>query len=223
MIRRAVILGICAISACSEPLPSATNAAAPAPTLPVVDIRDIVGIELGAPLTVPECKKTSELGFPSYASTGVTYPCFRDYTELVTHPTVRTKPDLPRGPEHNTTFQVELGPSAVPPGVSDTASILMIDGVPRQVALSTSGVSVQQDILALLTAKYGKPSSLDIDHLQNAMGAQYESIKASWQLATMRVIFSGMVSRADGGVILVTTPQSDKWSDERRAPTAKSF
>ena len=186
-----------------------------------VDVRDIAGIELGKDLVVPECKKEKAYGMILYAMDGVEYPCFEESGGA--GGTLETAKDLPRGPDHNGVQSIELGTAAVPSGVEPTASVLMIDGTPEKVTLKTEGTAVQERLYGLLTSKYGAPTQSNVSQLQNAMGARYQGIEASWQLPGMSVLFLGVANRPGEGLIVATTPKGEQFFQDRQPKSASGF
>ena len=181
----ASILVVLSLAGCAQETSSAPKPVAPANVPSQPDLRDIAGIELGKEIVIPECKKEKAYGIIMYAMDDVSYPCFEDFQGAGN--SLKTKPDFPHGPQYDGNSDIELGSEAVPPGVSPTATIMLLDGKPEQVRLKTEGAEQQERLYALLVAKYGAPTHSNVSQLQNAMGAHYQSIEASWQLKSMSV------------------------------------
>lgn len=186
-----------------------------------LDVVDIAGIALGSKVQIPECKKERQHGMVLYATENQAYPCFEDFRGA--RGTMNRQIDLPRGRDYDGITSIELGAAAVPAGVSPKASILMLSGVPEQVSLTTDGVEVQDTLYALLVAKYGSPSDTKEVQMQNAFGAQYRSIEASWVLGRMNVHFFGVLGSASEGSIIASTDKAREFLLSRRSEAASSF
>lgn len=185
------------------------------------DIRDIAGVELGKEIVIPECKKEKAYGIIMYALHNVSYPCFKDFQGAGN--SLKTKPDFPHGPQYDGNSKIELGSEAVPSGVSPTATIMLLDGKPEQVSLKSEGAEQQEHLYALLSAKYGTPTQSNISQLQNAMGAHYQGIEASWRLKSMTVRFYGILDSPREGYIIASTAKGDKWLSDRQPKPSNSF
>jgi hypothetical protein len=202
-----------------EPSSPARAKTAVAPSQP--DIRDIAGIELGKEIAIPECKKEKAYGMIMYAMEDVSYPCFKESQGA--GDSLKTKPNFPRGPQYDGNSDIELGSAAVPAGVSPTATIMLLDGKPEQVSLKTEGSEQQERLYALLIAKYGVPAQSNISQLQNAMGARYQGIEASWQLKSMTVQFYGILDNPREGYIIASTAKAAKWRSDRQPASSNTF
>lgn len=185
------------------------------------DVADIAGITLGARIHIPECGKERRHGVIIYATEGQVYPCFEDFRGA--RGTMKSAAGLPKGPDYDGVTSIELGSSAVPAGVSAKANILMLDGVPEQVSLSTDGVESQDRLYALLIEKYGPPSETKEVQLQNAFGAQYRSIEASWVLRRINVYFFGVLDSPSEGKITARTDKAREFFVSRHNDAATSF
>jgi hypothetical protein len=155
-----------------------------------------------------------------YADTDVTYPCWKDSSGA--RGTLATAADLPHGPRYNGSQDVQLGAAAVPAGVAPVARILMIDGKPEEVWLTTDGPDSQGRLYQLLVAKYGKPDSTNLEQLQNGYGARYDGISATWRFQNMTLEFDGVLSH-DSGAIVARTAAGAAFMRERMPLPAASF
>ncbi len=185
------------------------------------DAADIAGITLGTRVQIPECKKERQQGLVIYAAEGQVYPCFEDFRGAMG--TMKIQASLPEGPDYDGVTSIELGSAAVPVGVSAKADILMLDGVPEQVSLSTDGIESQDRLYTLLVEKYGPPSETKEVQLQNAFGAEYRSIEASWVLKRINVYFFGVVGSPSEGRITARTDKAREFFLTRRNEAASSF
>lgn len=206
---------------CNQQSPANTepNKAAVEPIRP--DIKDIAGIELGKAMVIPECRKEEYHYSIVYATDNASYPCFKN--SLGAGNSLKTKADLPHGPKYDFSWAIELGSAAVPAGVSSAAFIWMIDGTPENIILETGGLEEQERLYALLVAKYGTPTRSNISQMQNAMGARYQAIEASWGLRSMTVRFYGMFDNPKKGAITASTPKAEQRCLDTQPKTSKAF
>lgn len=73
------------------------------------------------------------------------------------------------------------------------------DGTINFASVETGGAKYQEEIFDLLTTRYGKPSAIKRSVVQNAFGAQFEKIEATWSLNDGSLIFHGVEERIDHG------------------------
>lgn len=82
----------------------------------------------------------------------------------------------------------------------------VVDGNVEAVTIYTTGLRVQDVILAMLEEKYGDPSNLEEENKQNAFGAVFSSHLAQWlDFTNLTVSFRGTQLRTDVGIITVYT------------------
>jgi hypothetical protein len=72
----------------------------------------------------------------------------------------------------------------------------------------TQGLDLQDVALDQPTQKYGKPTTIKKAIVQNAMGATFESINASWRLKGVNVTFDGLAGQVDYGEVYIDLPQA---------------
>lgn len=93
------------------------------------------------------------------------------------------------------------------------------------VLVATMGERVQDDALAALVAKFGKPTATGVEPLQNAFGAQVRSRRASWKLPTATLKFTGVAGDMMWGHFALESQQYtqavDAWRRSREAGQAK--
>jgi hypothetical protein len=92
----------------------------------------------------------------------------------------------------------------------------VIDGKLESISIGTCGIDCQDEALAVLTEKYGRPQTLKDENKQNEFGAVYTSHKAAWTFlsvnqvstdvsADLIVSFRGTTERLDEGRIDIMT------------------
>lgn len=165
----------------------------------------VYGIVLTMPITIPECgtftdpvkfrKKYREYNTYPYAEPTAS-PCYwrSDRSKAGTgQPLVYENIDVhfPRNaaPAHGFGFRA-----------------LMIDDNVHAVQWATRGLREQEFVLAELKEKFGTPTSTTVETKQNAFGAKFESVRASWSLPqTVTLVFEGSSSRIDQGSVAMMT------------------
>ena len=180
----------------------------------------LIGFELGQKIAIPECSKERSYGMVLYTVPPQDFPCWRNTSGA--RNTLKTEPDFPVGPMHNGRHDVLLDPSRIPSGIEDEASLLLIDGSIEEVWLRTSGPDSQELIFQQLVAKYGEPDVSNVQHLQNAMGATYDGITATWRFQAMTMNFVGVIDHESGAIVAVTKAGT-AFMNERNPPPAAGF
>lgn len=180
---------------------------------------DVLGLTLGQPFSVSECTfSTYSTGLRIYESDYRlrTFPCFK-------HGYSGPKPGEPVDPAGE---RVTIIFADAPSGF-DRTSVLghVVAGKLEGAYLPTFGVNVQADVLALLTEKYGAPTSSETEQVQNRMGASFEQLSASWRFKNLSVDFAGMGGRVNSGSVHVRTAAGDQFLErevqERKAREPK--
>lgn len=195
--RRFVVVALFALLPTLLALPVA---AAPAPSLSVVDI------QLGKPFAFEQCAT-------------------KKYTRLVVYDIQPARPcwkHLASGPQPGTpalnSFSgfLELPRDSVPqPLQADSVGFVVVDGMIEGLRFQTSGYRVQEQALELLTAKYG-PGEVKRTVSQNRMGASFDDVSAIWSFDDLQVTFFGMLDRVDFGVVGILTPKAQAFEGQQR-------
>lgn len=186
--------------------------ASPAPK--AAPSRDVLGITLGTPFSLPECGlDNSNPDFDKYRGHHSYEPLYTAGKYGTCYQARWQNP--PYTPE--STDEVMLAFAATPQEItSDGISANIIDGNVESMTLTTHGVQGQTEALAMLTEKYGTPTTLATDKVQNRMGASYDRITATWAFSDLSVAFLGIGSKIDYGIIVISTPKSDAASAAKR-------
>ena len=172
---------------------------------------DFYGIEIGKPMTYPECATrtigvTTLYPFPFPTEE----PCFMDVTKPgrpVSDGMVNVRWPLERGPKY----------------AAGEIYARIKGGIVQRVSMSTDGAATQQDLFAELTRKFGKPQVNERHAVRTALGAKYTAIKAGWVTGDYVVVFEGIGFTVDGGSLEVYTRAA--WdaekADERKNETKR--
>ena len=152
---------------------------------PAVNAETFFLIELGAPLSIRDCTPDD-------------YPP-RQQSLCIKH----TPEDaLPWG---QTKTEASLPMSAQFPWGPFHVFVSVFNGNVVEVEAITNGQGWQEQALADLTKKFGKPKSIKKTPLQNRTGAQFIGISAEWKLKAIAVKFRGVDGELDKGLIAVRT------------------
>lgn len=174
-----------------------------------------LGVELGAPLSMPECPfklygKKDDYGiYSEFYTTGakaLKAPCWK-------HLTAGKTPGTPIDP-NGVTVELYLERPRFIDGERITAKI--VNGNVELIRALTFGVESQEAALAALTEKFGKPTAMAKKESQNRMGASFLIIEAAWVLDGMRAILVGAAGRIDAGGITVSTAIGDAYETAER-------
>jgi hypothetical protein len=157
--------------------------------------RDIVGVELGATLSLPKCGFSLGRIKTACVETGMN----------------------PRQSHDSSAEWLELHLPDVPPGFLDKPWILVIDGQVERVELMTRGIDWQQSVLASLIDKYGEPHELKNASSQNAYGASFDVVEAQWTSEAISVIFDGAFGSIRYGRVWVETPAAKAFDESADA------
>lgn len=155
--------------------------------------RDILGLQLGGPLDLPECN----LDKPAQ---GLPPPCWRGLL------TSNGEQAIPRG-------RVSLWFFDKPSWVQDV-DVSVVHGTIELVVLTTRGLDVQDEALAALIEKYGKPTEQSETPLQTMLGATFMGRDAVWNSSDVQVTFAGAASEVSTGVVLVTSAAGRAWQEK---------
>lgn len=188
----------------------------------VVHGADFMGIEIGAKFDLPECQADRARYSSGYAfdMDQPVRPCWQ-------HSILKGKPGDYLDTEGSFKVDFVADGSKRPAGVrANSTSLVVVNGVIEGVDAGTAGLEYQDALLRALQDKFGKPSSLKEDVMENRMGASFSSHEAVWKLPAFEVNFSGMVNRLDFGYISVFTPRALQFTKdelERKKKAAPSF
>jgi hypothetical protein len=150
----------------------------------------VLGLKLGAPLTLPRCANRDTK--PCISSSDLAYRNAKQGEKVVHVDNVN------------------------PPFAKYDPEVRLLAGKIEAVGIYTQGVSTQQAAYDALVEKFGNPLSVEQIPVQNAFGAQYKIIEATWQTVDVSVEFRGATDTLTMGWIFVQTP---KYSSAPALPT----
>lgn len=212
------LVALLVVAGCS-PSPSAPPAKAQSatdskpPALPT----DFLGLTLGQPIVMPECKplKGSRELYAGYWDQP-TLPCWQSSLGFDGY-----KGEKPSPPEDGE-YAVEFGLKGVPAGVESEARFTISGGV-LQAIDATTQPDRQAELQALLSGKFGKPSTSNVSEQQNAYGAQYQAIDSVWADPSTVIIFNGRLDLDSGYVLARTRAYHDAETTRLKSLSAPSF
>lgn len=162
-----------------------------------------LGVQLGGEFSMPKCKYTHSVRVFDQPVT----PCWGEEVVLDQNKA------LPAG-DFEIEFQADY--KTTPAGVK-VQRVVVVGGKVVGITVSTDGSASQDDLSSALVAKFGKPTWVNTDTLQNRMGATFERKSARWQLPGLDVGFLGIGSTIDSGLITVYTPEGRAFKDRQIA------
>lgn len=151
----------------------------------------VFGIEMGKKIELPECP------YKTYGGSK-----FKNY-DVMPKITCVTDAHPLNGYKVNPR-EVVFSQDEAPPIVRNwTMFVLEIDEKAEGFHFLTNGISTQNEVLALLTKKFGRPTSLTHHSVVTATSSPLDSIDATWDLPAVQVIFWGSINRIDRGEVMI--------------------
>lgn len=170
----------------------------------------IFGFELGKPLVLPECP------FKMAGSTKL-------YEDIVDATCVE---NAQRYPGYKIPIRViTFGRKERPLIVYWNLLPLERDGILVGVEFATRGLDTKQSVLDSLTEKFGEPSMIEREPVQNRMGAKFEAVYAKWRKPNLNVTYDSVLNRIDRGAVFIDLPiateMRESWKQEDRRSERK--
>ena len=163
MKRLTSLLLVIALSACNQQSEKNADASPKPQPAPVKELpsKKIGGVELGQPANLQECEKERAYGSIRYKYEPSNTPCWR---VGIFDQGGKLKLELGEMPQ-NTAVEVNFGRKAIPDGIYFVGKVTTISGKIEDVTLETQGIDRQQEIYELLAAKWGQPTSTNVEKL----------------------------------------------------------
>lgn len=203
----ALVLLLCVVSAVARPLKHHAHAGA-APSLRTAPL-DVMGIELGQPLTISECPIEFVYDHDSYITGGVTLPC-------ITRDDVK-KARTPFGEGE----EVFIAKSDLVSGILGINAVI-VGGKIEVLKLETWGRVAQQVLYAGFVQKYGPATTTTQDSTENGLGQKFDKINATWRFSNLSVSFEGITDKLDRGMITIATNAGTAFEDAKAASYLQS-
>jgi hypothetical protein len=158
----------------------------------------VFGIQLGEPLSLPECERTG-----SGYSLLVKAVCFESLSAIPSSEEMRTI---------RIRFPLNDSPNLVSGGV---LLAQVIGGRLEGVGFNTAGLRNQEAALTALKQKYGEPRALVPKTVKNRLGASFETFDALWETPEIQVTFQSVASSLDSGLVNIDTRKGKEVRDRR--------
>ena len=162
----------------------------------------VFGIELHAPIALPECpftsyyKKSRNRFEPSKYEVTIKTACYK-----------RMGAPADGVPMHDETIEVTWPMLQGPELAKGDVSVRMVNNLVERISFSTNGMSTQSSDLDSLMQKFGPSTESSSEKFSNRLGLAYDSIVASWDTPSgVSVRFKGISGRVDYGVVVIFTP-----------------
>lgn len=163
------------------------------------DAVSIYGFEFGRPIALPECEPDATL---SRISGKKTYPVFSKFD---------CQKEAAQGGDPAPTVEINWGTNNWPLGVKwGRALATLVDGNLAGFHFSTTGANSQEFVMSELTKKFGQPTSVTRQPVQNLAGASFNAINAVWSGGPVTVTFYGIMSKLDQGEVYIDIPEVAK-------------
>jgi len=159
---------------------------------------ELYGLTIGAPFTIPPCLPNGS--FESFEA-ATTFTCY--WTE---------KPEAVGKPDGELLIKF-----ATPAAFTTTGSVgvVVLDGILDGIEIETTGTESGEQVLSLLTTRLGKPNAARSSPVQNAYGAKFTRISATWKLGAITVEFDSAPERIDEGEITAATSVGRSFLDAK--------
>jgi len=201
--RAITIAALILLAACSPP----SGTPAPVQRSPEPVLVDLLGLNLGQPLDVPQCG-TGKDGYYAAAYEQETTPCWLSSSWP-------SKPDKRKPPSEAEEDQYDLlfGDKQIPPGAENEVSVSVWHGLIQQVEVRMSKYHSYESTRDLLIDKFGLPN---VD----------ESERDTWHWVTdsAEALYLGNSPDPGQAVVILTTKSCYAHQEaERKAQNASSF
>jgi len=153
----------------------------------------VLGVEVGAPMTLPRCDLSSSLV---------------------------VKEDCQTPAAHGGNVEIVLSDATTAhAGFVRRAEAVVEDDMVSALIVRTSGVYSQDDVMHALIAKFGKPQAYRVDRPRNRMTSTFKGLRARWERDGLIVTFDSAVGSLDSGELDIMTPAYAKARTAKPAPS----
>jgi hypothetical protein len=165
----------------------------------------VFGLQIGAELNLAECQRTKLSKNNFIYSGGDQLWCYERHDKA-----------KDGAPVVNETILIKF-PFRDRPQIASGMSLVgqVMDGKLEGIGFNTLGVTDADDVLQKLTEKYGTPSSSRRYEVQNRLGAKFTTVQAVWNFSNLVVIFDGVASSLDSGLVTIDTPRCKAAREQR--------
>lgn len=190
---------------------------------PPVPAPELFGLTLGQPIRFAECpelreangkprKRTKYYRWIYGSARSVGAPCYQRFADQGT------------GAPFNSIERIQVSfPETLKIAGASGLYVMIIEGKVAAIDMPTNGAWSQDADLQTLTVKFGAPSKLQRDVMQNGYGANFTRINAYWDFGdgVEGQLFGFMSERTEGNFSL-STPTS-RAENQRKLQSIKNF
>jgi hypothetical protein len=172
----------------------------------------VFGLPLGAQLQISECAKKDLGGLTIYPPAAAT--CFE---RLGTQERVRAT-----APVENDSILIRFAAAEAPAVMSGGTGIgLVVNGRLEGLTFNTRGVDAQAQAMDALKQTFGEPTSIAPKLVENSLGQSFDSFDAVWKSPQVEILYRGVTSRVDVGLLSVASALGRDHRQQRTAGPAK--
>lgn len=160
----------------------------------------VFGLQIGKPFAVPECP------FKKVSKTLNSYEFFTSYVCFQRTPGINGS-EAGKGIDSAEDYVNIVWPRGSEPQVAryNSLSVQVIAGNLERVSFGTMGVESQARDMAMLTEKFGSPTSGGESTAQNGYGAKMQVIRAEWKIGEVSVYYDSASSTFNSGSVRIQT------------------
>jgi hypothetical protein len=164
------------------------------PCLAMANEPSVFGIELGKPVSLPECTSKT-VGTTKMYDLIPDTTCYQEAHKIDTYGTPARR--------------IIFGRKDAPAIVRNWQMIaLEAHGDVIGLEFFTEGLETQDVTMSPLTQKYGKPTDTIKRTVQTVLGASFDAVSATWKLSTLTVTYDDAAERIDRGHIFIDLPEA---------------
>jgi hypothetical protein len=171
----------------------------------------ICGVRLGEPLDVPECPQDA----------AGHYALIMTNRDSICAPRKNVIHKAWGSDDIDLEFPNNSAPDYIRRG---NFAVSLLEGKVESIAFATNGLSSQASVLHALEEKFGKPSRLRPEIVQNAFGAKYSRVNAIWNRPAVRIELEG-ATHTDWGRVEISTSRYEAairpWDAQQKAKSPK--
>lgn len=204
-------------AATPRPAPGAAPVAAPAvaATEPPRESRSpsgvdmmVLGVPMGEPLRLPPCPTT-------VTGTSLLADTIAGMERALSTPKTTCQNRSGTSASGRNDISIKFPPDRCPEwlNILCLTSGVLYNGRLAQLMLGTRGLDVEESVVRILRAKYGKPSSSKRVTWSNDSGGRWEAEELAWDLKDLIVEFRPMVAMRHVGRITITTAEGRRLLD----------
>ena len=173
----------------------------------------VFGVPLGEQLQIHECGKKQLGGLTMYPPAAAT--CFE---RLGTQERLGAT-----APVENDSILIRFAATEAPAVMSGGAAIgLVVNGRLEGLTFNTRGADAQAQVMDTLKQSFGAPTSIAPKRVETGLGESFDSFDAAWKLPQAEILFRGVTSRVDVGLLSVASARGRDHRQQRATGPVKT-